>query len=209
MNESDVFARPEWYIFAMNNFIVISLPLHAVAFYCVLFKTPFHAKKYSKKLLYFMICAFITEIYLTKLMTPVILVPTETVTSYGILRSFNFPLREVTFIAVLLILMTGNSIVLVFYYRFIVMLPERNWIKRYFSENTRIAIIIFLHVICISFMLFFNYTTIPANQAKVKLEHLKRHPECVNPELFDPYALALSPFDDGETLIPFWFLAVL
>ena len=129
---------------------MISLPLHAVAFYCVLFKTPFHAKKYSKKLLYFMIWwtldekrnnlmndilqkywfrAFITEIYMTKLMTPVLLIPTEAITSYGILRSFNLQLCEVTFIAAMLIVMTGNSIVLVFYYRFIVMLPERNWIK--------------------------------------------------------------------------------
>ncbi|PAV75573.1 hypothetical protein WR25_08600 [Diploscapter pachys] len=129
MNESDIFARPEWYIFAMNNFIAISLPLHAVAFYCVLFKTHSHAKKYSKKLLYFMIWAFITEIYMTKLMTPVLLIPTEAITSYGILRSFNFQLREVTFTAAMLIVMTGNSIVLVFYYRFIIMLPERNWVK--------------------------------------------------------------------------------
>ncbi|PAV73244.1 hypothetical protein WR25_14327 [Diploscapter pachys] len=129
MNESDIFARPEWYLFAMNNFIVISLPLHAVAFYCVLFKTPSHAKKYSKKLLYFMIWAFITEIYLTKLMTPVILVPISACTSYGILRSFNFPMSEVAFTAAMLMVMTVNSIVLVFYYRFIVMLPKRNWIK--------------------------------------------------------------------------------
>ena len=70
-----------------------------------------------------------TEIYLTKLVTPVLLTLAEAITSYGILRLFNFPLREVTFIAVILLLMTANSIVLVFYHRFIVMLPERNWLK--------------------------------------------------------------------------------
>ena len=73
--------------------------------------------------------AFMTEIYLTKLMIPILLIPIEAATSYGILRYFNLQMREVAFTAVMLILMTGNSIVLVFYYRFIVMLPERNWIK--------------------------------------------------------------------------------
>ena len=70
-----------------------------------------------------------TEIYLTKLMTPVILAPISAFMSYGILRPFNFPMSEVIFIAAMLMVMTSNSIVLVFYYRFIVMLPERNWIK--------------------------------------------------------------------------------
>ena len=88
--------------------------------------------------------AFITEIYLTKLMTPVLLIPTEAITSYGILRSFNFPLREVAFTAAILIVMTGNSIVLVFYYRFIVMLPERNWVKVW--KLSKILIIIFFSV---------------------------------------------------------------
>ena len=142
---------------------MISLPLHAVAFYCVLFKTPFHAKKYSKKLLYFMIWwvfrwktkwpyewyftkkywfrAFMTEIYLTKLMIPVILVPISAFTSYGILRSFNFPMSEVTFTAVMLMVMTSNSIVLVFYYRFIVSCQRE--IGSRFEKSSKILIIIF------------------------------------------------------------------
>ncbi|PAV71324.1 hypothetical protein WR25_26984 [Diploscapter pachys] len=139
-------------------------------------------------------------------MIPVLLTPILAGTAYGALKSFDVPMREVSLSGAILILMTGNSIFLLFYYRFIVMLPEGNWFKRYLSENTRIAIIVFLHVICISVALFVGYTVVPGDQAKLKLKYAGSNPDCINPELFDPYALALSPYDDGESLLPYWIM---
>ncbi|PAV76896.1 hypothetical protein WR25_26780 [Diploscapter pachys] len=71
--------------------IVISLPCNVIGMLCIIYKTPQTAKSLSYRMLSVSVWTFITEISLSWLVTPVLMLPVFGYYPNGLLRLLNIP----------------------------------------------------------------------------------------------------------------------
>ncbi|EFO94820.1 hypothetical protein CRE_08825 [Caenorhabditis remanei] len=124
-SDNNYWASPEFLSFALHTMTCISLPLHILGFYCILYQTPNQMSSVKILLLNLHVCSFTLDILITFFAVPYAIFPAMAGYGLGIIDSPGLFL----YLIVTVITATSTSVVLIFENIFFVLFAEDSWWK--------------------------------------------------------------------------------